>query len=318
MQNTFNKMEQITMNDLTSLLSFLKSAQSGSFSKAAALLGITPAAVSKHIAKIELEFGVRLFRRSTRSISLTEAGEKFYAEALAPTLAIQEAMDRLKEDNLEPSGTLKLSIAPAFGRQYILPLMPEFMERYPAIHIDWSFGNRHVDLVSEGYDAAIGSELKSEANIVARALLPIKILTVAAPAYLEKYGTPQFLSELAQHECIRLRSETSGRIHDWTFLNNHELLTVRVQGRHIFTDQEAICDSAINAVGIARLGAHHALPHLKSGRLIKILDAHVVTTGKIQLYYTHYNLTPRKIRVFIDYLTEKFAANNWLQEVLDA
>ena len=299
------------MSELQSLNSFLKSVQAGSFSAAASQLGITPAAVSKHVAKLERDLGVRLFRRTTRSLTLTEAGERFYAETAAPAKALNQAMNNFSEHDAQPSGTLKISVAPGFGRQYVLPLMPEFLARYPAIKLDWSFENRHVDLVAEGFDAAIGSGMTADANVVARLLMPINLLTVGAPAYFAQFGAPSTLTDLSHHECLRLRSATTGRIRDWTFKNQTETVTVPVQGRVILTDLEAICDATLAGMGLARLGAHHVLPFLEDGRLVQVLEQHSMHAGSIHVYYAHYNLTPPKVRAFVDFLAEQFGKRNW-------
>ena len=144
------------MEALSSIESFVRSAESGGFSAAARRLGITPAAVSKNVAKLEANLGVRLFQRSTRSLALTEAGERFLQEA-GPSLAnLQAAISNLSNAGGLPAGTLKVSLAPAFGRDYVLPLLGDFLERYPAVVPDWHFDNRQVELIGEGFDAAIG------------------------------------------------------------------------------------------------------------------------------------------------------------------
>ena len=299
------------MNDLQSLNSFLQAVQSGSFSAAASQLGLTPAAVSKHVAKLEREIGVRLFRRTTRSLTLTEAGERFYAETAAPAQTLNQAINNFSEHDTEPAGTLKISVGPGFGRQYVLPLMPQFLARYPAIKLDWSFENRHVDLVGEGFDAAIGAGLAPDANVVARLLMPINLLTLASPDYLARHGTPATLADLSQHECLRLRSATTGRLRDWTFTDQSETVTVPVEGRVILSDLEAICAAALAGMGLARLGAHHVLPYLQDGSLVQVLNQHAMLAGTIHVYYAHYSLTPPKVRAFVDYLTDEFRNRNW-------
>jgi len=292
------------MSDLNGLESFLKTVEAGSFSAAAGLMGLTPAAVSKHVAKLERELGTRLFQRTTRSLTLTEAGEQLYAETAGPARALSQAMVTLTERDTQPAGTLRVSVAPGFARQYVLPLMPDFLARYPAIRLDWSFENRHVDLVKEGFDAAIGAGIEADANVVARQLVPMKLLTVGAPAYLKERGAPLLLADLAMHDCIRLRSATTGRLRDWAFVVNRETVTVPVEGRLILSDLDAICDAALAGMGLARLGAHHVLPYLDDGRLVPVLPKFPSPPGAIQVYYAHYRLTPPKVRAFVDYLTK--------------
>ncbi|RQS67496.1 LysR family transcriptional regulator [Burkholderia sp. Bp8963] len=315
------------MDDLRVLESFLRTVETGSFSAAAGRLGVTPAAVSKHVAKLERSLGTRLFRRTTRSLTLTEAGERLYAETSTAARALSQAMATLTERDTRPAGTLRLSVAPGFGRQYVLPLMPAFLERYPDLRLDWSFENRHVDLVKEGFDAAIGSGVEDDANVVARELVPIRLLTVASPAYLAKHGTPATLADLSRHDCIRLRSATTGRVRDWAFTvngavtgsvngaSNDETVTVPVDGRVVLTDLDAICDAAVAGMGLARLGVHHVLPHLDAGRLVCVLTQYPATVGTIHVYYAHARLTPPKVRAFVEFLTESFAQSAWRARV---
>lgn len=224
-------------------------------------------------------------------------------------------MATMTQRGAQPAGTLRMSIAPGFGRQYILPLMPAFLARYPDIQLDWSFENRHVDLVKEGYDAAIGAGVAADANVVARELIPLKLLTVASPDYLERRGTPQMLDDLAGHECIRLRSTTSGRLRDWAYLCEGETLTVPVNGRLVFSDLDAILSSALAGMGLARLGAHHVLPYLDRGELLPVLGQFSAPAGSIKVYYPYHRLMPPKVRVFVDYLSEALAAENSVQRV---
>lgn len=144
------------METLANLESFVRSAETGSFSAAARLLALTPAAVSRNVAMLERNMGVRLFQRSTRKLSLTEAGEGFLAGIGGNLEALQAAISAVSSDRGEPAGVLKVSLAPTFGIGHVLPLLPQFLARYPLIRPEWHFENRQVDLIAEGYDAAIG------------------------------------------------------------------------------------------------------------------------------------------------------------------
>jgi DNA-binding transcriptional LysR family regulator len=297
------------MNDADGLESFLKTAEAGSFSAAAGALGLTPAAVSKHVAKLERRLGVRLFQRTTRSLTLTETGHRLYAETAGPARAVSRALETLTERDAQPAGTLRVSVASGFARQFVLPLMPAFLARYPAIRLDWSYDNRRVDLVKEGFDAAIGGGIAPDANVVARQLLPIVPITVASPSYLAAHGTPATPEDLARHDCIRLRSATSGRLREWTFEIDGETRTVPVDGRVILSDVEAVRDAAVAGMGLARVGAYQALPWLDDGRLVRVLAGFPGPGGAVQVYYAHNRLTPPKVRAFVEFLTESFASS---------
>jgi DNA-binding transcriptional LysR family regulator len=303
------------MRELDGLDSFLKTVEAGSFSAAAGRLGVTPAAVSKQVAQLERRLGTRLFQRTTRSLTLTESGERLYAETAGPARALGQALASLTARDEAPAGTLRVSVAPGFARQYVLPLMPRFLARYPALRLDWSFENRRVDLVREGFDAAIGAGIGADANVVARPLVPLKLLTVAAPAYLAARGAPATLSDLGRHDCIRLRSATTGRLRDWTFVVGGDTVTVPVDGRIVLTDLDAIGEAALAGLGLARLGAHQVLPRLEDGRLVRVLEQFPAPPGAIQVYYAHYRLTPPKVRAFVDFLSETLAKSDWVNRV---
>lgn len=300
------------MRNFDGLDSFLATVEAGSFSAAAARLGVTPAAVSKQVGLFERRLGARLFQRTTRSLTLTESGERLYAEAAGPARALEQALAALAVDNASPAGTLRVSVAPGFARQHVLPLMPEFLKRYSALRLDWSFENRRVDLVKEGFDAAIGAGIGVDANVVARPLVPLKLLTVAAPAYLAQYGRPVTLDDLARHDCIRLRSATSGRLRDWTFLAGDDTVTVPVEGRIVLTDLDAIGEAALAGMGLARLGAHQVLPYLDDGRLVRVLDGYRAPAGAIQVYYAHFRLTPPKVRAFVEFMSTALSRSDLL------
>lgn len=305
------------MDLLRSLEYFHKTVELGSFSGAANALGLTPAAVSKQIGEMEKVLGTRVFQRSTRNLTLTEAGEHLLAQTRGPTTALRQVIDGLVQHKAQPAGTLRVSVAPGFARQHILPLMPAFLTRYPAINLDWSFDNRHVDLVKEGFDAAIGAGIASDSTVVARELVPLRLVTVASPAYLMRMGVPRALSDLDKHDCIRLRSATTGRVREWQYIVAGEVVSVPVTGRLVMSDLDAICDCALAGLGLARLGAHHALTHLDSGRLVQVLPELRAPEGAIHVYYAHYRLTPPKVITFVNYLTETLQAGGLLERLED-
>jgi DNA-binding transcriptional LysR family regulator len=145
--------------------------------------------------------------------------------------------------------------------------------------------------------------------------MPIRLLTVGAPAYLHQRGMPRTLADLSNHDCIRLRSATTGRLREWAFVIEGETVAVPVDGRLVLTDLDAICDAAIAGMGLAMLGAHQVLPYLDDRRLVRVLSQFPATGGCIYVYYAHYRLTPPKVRAFIDFLTESFTQRGWLARV---
>src|SRR5712691_6879655 len=202
------------METLTNLESFVRSAETGGFSAAARRLALTPAAVSRNVAMLERNLGVRLFHRSTRKLTLTEAGERFLHAIQGNLEELQASIASVATDRGEPAGVLKVSLGLTFGVDYILPLLPDFLKRYPDVRPDWQFENRQVDLIAEGFDAAIGGGIELAPGLVSRVLAPAHIIAVASPSYLKGKTPPADPSGLASFDGIVMRSTHTGRIRD--------------------------------------------------------------------------------------------------------
>lgn len=295
------------MDTLNCIACFIRSAEAGSFAEAARRLGLTPAAVGKNVARLEVELGARLFQRSTRSLTLTEAGEHFLGEARGGLDVLQRAMASLAGVEGQPVGMLKVSMGLAFGLNYILPLLDEFLSRYPGIVPDWHFDNRPVDLVGEGYDAAIGGGFDLPPGAVARELTPAHRVLLASPAYLVRCGQPLSPTMLRSHAGILIRSPQTGRIRPWQLRNREgEQASIELQMRMTMGDPEAACRAAQAGLGITLVSTAHALPYLTSGALQRVLPEWYVDSGAISIYFTGQKLLPQKTRVFVDFIVEQF------------
>src|SRR4051794_17827808 len=178
------------METLANLEAFVRSAESGGFSPAARRLALTPAAVSRNVAMLERNLGVRLFHRSTRKLTLTEAGERFLIAIRDDLERLQESIAEVATDTGEPAGTIKVSMGLTFGGDYIVPLLPEFLKKYPKVRPEWRFESRQVDLVAEGFDAAIGGGIELAPGLIARTLAPLHIIAVASPSYMKGRRMP--------------------------------------------------------------------------------------------------------------------------------
>jgi DNA-binding transcriptional LysR family regulator len=299
------------MENFSSIECFVRSAEVGSFAEAARRLSLTPAAVGKSVAKLEARLGVRLFQRSTRSLTLTEAGQRFLAEVSASLNTIQNAVANLASAEGQPTGTLKVSMGTVFGRLYVVPLLGEFLRRYPAITPDWHFDNRQVDLISQGFDAAIGGGFDLPQGVVARKLAPAHRVLVASPDYLAGYPDVSCPDDLQEHPGILIRSPQTGRIRSWPLTSReHEYSTLSLKPRMTMSDSEAACSAAEQGLGIALVSLPFAVPYLRSGQLLRVLPDWYVDDGNISLYYSEHKLLPGKTRAFVDFLLEQFAAQN--------
>lgn len=295
------------METLNSIECFVRSAEAGSFSEAARRLGLTAAAVGKNVAKLEANVGVRLFQRSTRRLTLTEAGERFLAEVSSGLTTIQTAVANLAEADGRPAGTLKVSMGASFGQQYVLPLLGEFLARYPAIVPDWQFDNRQVDLIGEGFDAAIGGGFELPPGVIARELAPANRVLVAAPRYLENRPAINSPADLAVHDGILIRSPLSGRVPATPLRNrNGQQASIELPLRVALSDPAAACSAAAAGLGIALAAVPQALPYLESGTLVRVLPGWHVNAGSISIYFAAHKLLPAKTRAFVDFVVAQF------------
>lgn len=295
------------MEALNLVESFLLSAEHGSFSGAARRLGLTPAAVSKNVARLEVTLGLRLFQRSTRSLTLTAAGEQFMGDVTQPFTALQDAFANVVTQDGKPAGMLKVSLGLAFGREYLVPLLGEFLDLYPAIVPDWHFDNRPVDLIAGGFDVAIGGGIELTPGIVARELARTHVIVAASPAYMSSRIMPKHPSELSQFDGIVRRSAETGRLRVWALRNQvGEQCQAECRTRIILDDPEAIAHAAILGYGVAFLPMPHAFRWLSSGALVRLLPAWYAEQGPISLYYPNKKLLPAKTRVFIEFVVAAF------------
>ncbi|MGJ4891289.1 LysR substrate-binding domain-containing protein [Bradyrhizobium sp. HKCCYLRH3099] len=295
------------METLANLESFIRSAEQGSFSEAARRLSITPAAVSRNVAALERNLGVRLFQRSTRKLTLTEAGEAFRA-AIADNLeSLQAAIAGIATDKGDPAGTLKVSMPPTLGMMYILPQLSSFRARHPRIRPEWHFETRQVDLIAEGYDVAIGGGFDRSAGIVARALAPAHIIAVASPAYLKGRKLPADPGRLREMDGIVMRSLDTGRIRQWTMRDvTGREMAAPLPATLVVNDPVAMREAALLGLGVTLTASADVLPALESGALLRLVPNWYADAGAISIYYASRKLLPGKTRVFVDWVAEAF------------
>ncbi|MFQ6575665.1 LysR family transcriptional regulator [Pseudomonas sp. UM16] len=302
------------METFSSIECFVRSAEVGSFAEAARRLSLTPAAVGKNVARLETRLGVRLFQRSTRRLTLTEAGQRFLGEVASSFQTIQHAVANLASAQGQPAGTLKVSMGTVFGRLYIVPLLAEFLQRFPAINPDWHFDNRQVDLIGQGFDAAIGGGFDLPQGVVARKLTPAHRILVAAPAYLARHPAICRPDDLQALDGILIRSPQTGRVRTWPLTNRQqEQSPLKIRLRMTMSDSEAGCAAAQQGLGVALVSMPFAVPYLQAGSLLRVLPDWYVDDGNISLYYAEHKLLPGKTRVFVEYIIEQFAQQGLAQ-----
>lgn len=295
------------METLSNLDSFVRSAEAGGFSGAARRIGLTPAAVSRNVAMLEKNLGVRLFHRSTRSLVLTEDGERLLAGIGRNLDNLQSVLADVAAGDPEPAGVLKVSMPPTLGTGWLLPMLPGFLARYPRIRPEWHLEGRQVDLVGEGYDAAIGGGFELRPGVVARTLAPAHIVPVASPAYLEGRALPKHPSDLKHFDWIAMRSLQTGRIRHWTLRQRAgREAVVDASPSLVLSDPAALREAALHGLGVALLAMPDVLPQIEAGALVRLLPGWHGDAGSISLYYASRALLPAKTRAFIDHVLELF------------
>jgi DNA-binding transcriptional LysR family regulator len=297
------------MAELSHLVSFIRSAEHGSFSAAARSLGLTAAAVSKNVARLEALLGARLFHRSTRRLALTESGERFLREVQEPLASVEGAIEGLRRRGEGAAGTLKVSMGQALGRRFLVPLLDDFLQRHPAVLPDWHFDNRRVDLVGEGFDCAVGGGFELAPGLVARELSPVHIVAVASPAYMASREMPGKPEDLASFDGIMRRSSPSGRVRPWTLRPRRgREQPVPCRPRMVFSDPEAIAHAATLGLGAALVPMPFVFDAIARGELLRLLPGWYSDAGPLSIYYPSRRQLPLKTRVFVDHVLERFRA----------
>ena len=303
------------METFNSIECFVRSAEVGSFAEAARRLSLTPAAVGKSVAKLETNLGVRLFQRSTRNLTLTEAGQLFLSQVSASLTTIQNAVANLASAEGLPAGTLKVSMGTVFGRLYVVPLLGEFLQRYPAINPDWHFDNRQVDLIAQGFDAAIGGGFELPQGVVARKLAPAHRVLLASADYLARREAIREPDDLQHHDGILIRSPQTGRVRSWQLSGRspQHCRPLMLKARMTMSDSDAACATAAQGLGVALVSMPFAVNYLEAGTLQRVLPDWYIDDGNISIYYAEHKLLPGKTRAFVDFIIEQFAEQGLAQ-----
>ncbi len=293
---------------LAALQAVVEVARHGSFARAAEALGVSAPAISKQVSLVEARTGVRLFNRTTRRVRATEEGASYAAQAAEALTLLHGGLERLTARRREPEGLVRLSTGAAVGRRYVLPLLKELHLRYPKVSLEINFDDRMVDLVSEGYDIGIrGSEL-GDGHFVARKLFDLVTVIAAAPDYFMRHGVPVTPTDLTQHECIGLRF-LNGKTLLWQFKRGREQYLHTPRSRFTVSDPEAACELAMQGLGLALVGLHHAWPHLRSGRLQCALLGWQQPIRTLYLHYPHRQHLPPRVRVVVEHLLQGMTQN---------
>jgi DNA-binding transcriptional LysR family regulator len=290
---------------LTELTAFVAVAEHLSFTKAAVHIGIALPTISQTVRSLEDRLGVRLFNRTTRSVALTEAGERLLSEVLPIIDGLDHALESVNLFRDKPIGTLRLAVSRPTATRRLAPLLQPFLAKYPAIRVDIVVDDRHNDIVSSRFDAGIQVGRRIERDMTALRLVDdFMMFPVAAPTYLARRDRPSQPRDLHGHNCIRYRVPWDGSIQPWIFNKGRQQTEITVEGSLTVNDLDLLMSAVLDGVGIAYVAQPMAAPYLAQGQLVALLEDWSSTVPGVFLYYPSRRQMPVPLRVFVDFVKE--------------
>jgi DNA-binding transcriptional LysR family regulator len=287
--------------DLADLTAFVAVADRLSFRAAASQLGVTPSALSHSMRQLEERLGVRLLHRTTRSVSLTDAGGRLL-DRLRPAIdQIAGALEDLNEERQRPMGRLRIYAVHVAGAAVVAPIWKRFLATYPEVHLELAVGEAPIDIVAKGFDAGIGPRDRMPADMIAvRVMGPMKIAVVGAPTYFAKRRPPRTPDELARHSCVQYRVAAEGDVLVWPLERNRKSQRISVVGQVMVNDADLAVRAAVDGLGIAYTLEALAEPFLDSGQLVRVLEDWSPSFEGLYLYYPGHRQVPATLRALID------------------
>ena len=299
-------LKSMQLKQFDGLMAFWKVAEHRGFTAAAAELEVSPSALSQSIRQLEARLGVRLLHRSTRSVSLTEAGQAYLAR-VGPALGqVIEAGEEINTLQGRPAGTLRLNSARIATAMVLQPLLVGFLAEHPQVQIELTNDEGFVDIVEQGFDAGVRMGESLARDMVAIPLGgPVTVAVVASKDYLRQHPAPVHPDDLAQHNCVRFRFASTGAIYKWEFQLDSRIVEYEARGNLTITDSLFNLEAALEGVGLAYTFESLAQPYLQTGRLQRVLQAYSPTFPGFYLYYPSRHDQPSKLKAFIDYVRQR-------------
>ncbi|RDL14788.1 LysR family transcriptional regulator [Pseudomonas jessenii] len=311
------------MNLLAAIASFIKVVESGSIVGAAKTLGVSAAAVSQTINRLEAHLGVRLLQRTTRSMALTENGAVYYEKVKRIAADLESAQSSISNEETELQGRLSIASTSAFGRHVLAPLIAGFAAHHPRLLLELSTTDGKISHIQDGIDLSLRIKPQLEEGIVARKIVSLPFILCAAPAYLERAGVPQSPHDLQNHACLAFRYPLDGRFLRWSFLRDGQRYEANINATAISDDIDALAQMAISGAGITRLAEFVAAPYIASGQLLPLFEtrhgAQHAVVEPMEIYacvQERAAMTP-KVKAFMDYLIEHLTLR-WPMEQLSS
>lgn len=299
-------MEQVGLDRLTGLIAFARAASLGSYTAAARSLAISPSAVSKSVQRLEERLGLRLFNRTTRSLSLTPEGRDLHERALRLLRDAEEIEQSAAAARAEPAGTLKVTVSVPLGVHQLAPALPRLRERHPKLAIDLRLSDRIVDLVEEGIDVAVRVGDPADSRLIARRLAPNRFCAFASPSYLARRGAPRHPDDLARHDCVNFRYQNSGQLLRWPFRVGERTLEVLPNAAITADVSDAVTAVLVGGGGIGVVPTFIAAHHVERGSLVPILSEFAVDRSAITALWPESRRGSPNVKAFVAFLGEVF------------
>lgn len=279
----------------------------GSFAKAAEKLELSRGMTSRYVAQVEAHLGVRLLNRTTRRLSLTEAGNDYYQRATQVLALVEEAEQAASREAAEPRGRLRVNASVAFGARHMGAAIGAYLQRNPHVRVDLTLNDRLVDLVEEGFDVAIRIARRIEPALVARPLARARLVACASPAYVRRSGMPRSPSDLAQHNCLTYAY--AGEQNEWHFVRGKREQTVRVGGNLHANNGDILSLAAVDGLGVTVQPTFLIYDLLKAKKLVRVMEGWEADALTIFAVYPTRQFLPPKVRSFIDFMVDRFGDN---------
>ena len=282
----------------------------GSFARAAEALGLSRSGVSRAVSRLEARVGVRLLDRTTRSVALTDEGRKLYSEVAPLLTGIEAAVTETSGSSVAVRGRLRVNVDAFFSHLIFAPHLPEFLALYPKLSLELVAREQLGDLVAEGFDIAVRFGTLPDSSLMARKLLETRMVTVAAPSYLEAHGRPAAPADLRDHACIQVRNTLTGKpIERWDFRRGAETVQVRATSRLRVAEFGTMLSACLAGVGIARIKALGVRHFIEQGLLVELLPEWLGESFPLHALYPSRHLPAAKVRAFIDFVQSRVAGN---------
>jgi LysR family transcriptional regulator for bpeEF and oprC len=299
------------MDRLHGINVFLRIVEVGTISGTARDLGVSTAAISASLARLETNLAVRLLDRTTRRLSVTAEGAEFYERCKKLMSDLDEAEQSISRIGRDPRGKLRVGMPSGLCRMWIVPSLPRFLKKYPEVHLEIVCSDYVPYTIDNGLDASIQVGELHSSRLAMRQLASVDYVVVAAPSYLKKRGVPKVPNDLLQHHCLTYRRPRNGLIREWRFVENGQEQHLAIDGLLTFNSGEALVSAAASGLGLIQVAEFYASQMIATGQLVKVLESSRAKGYDISVVFPQLKNVPPKLRVWIDFLVEIFAEVSW-------